>query len=78
MVFMILAISHFGFKNETSVLVALVSGHCFLFISQVEKPCLSLRNILPYIVFRYLQVIENDKLRKTLTSFRVSAHNLEI
>ena len=27
---------------------------------------------------KYLQVIENDKLRKTLTSFRVSAHNLEI
>ena len=27
---------------------------------------------------KYLQVIENDKLRKTLTSFRVSVHNLEI
>ena len=27
---------------------------------------------------KYLQVVENDKLRKTLTSFRISAHNLEI
>ena len=27
---------------------------------------------------KYLQVIENEKFRKTLTAFRVSAHNLEI
>ena len=27
---------------------------------------------------KYLQVVENDRLRKILTSFRISAHNLEI